>query len=837
MTNIVAGAEVRVNTTTTATYVREPAIAVLTDGSYVVTWEYMGTDRQSRIYAQRYDAAGNPLGTETRVDTPTGAQFYVAEAPAVTALASGGYVVTWETNGFIYAQRYTNAGIAIGAQSHVGTSIGGDQWEPSIAALPDGGYVVTWQQVVANPQGAGSTYIYAQRFSAAGDAIGNQTFVSYSSVGHEQHASVVALQGGDYLVVWESRYADYSSVGIHAHRFNASGEDVGALTFEIKSGAASSVYFPAVAGLADGGYVVVWTAYGDEPYSDGIFAQRFDAAGAAVGEETRVSSHTYLSTDQRIPSVAALADGGYVVTWQSRGQDGDSWGLYAQQYNAAGVAVGEETLINSTTQGNQIQPAVAGLADGSYLVTWASDYGGFGIYSKVFTLNEDPTAPATRRLTLQANTSIIAPIGASDADGDTLTYALKSGGAPTKGTVTFNATLGQFTYAANNNASGSDAFTIIISDGQGGSTEQVVSISITSPVNAPPVISSNGGGASASIKVAENTSAVTTVKASDPEKGAITYSLSGTDAALFKIDAKTGALTFKSAPNYESPADKNKDNVYDVTVLATDSTKLTDTQAIKVTVTNTNEAPVISSNGGGASASIKVAENTSAVTTVKASDPEKGAITYSLSGGADKDLFAINAKTGVLSFKAAPDYENPADQGKDNTYDVVVRSSDGKLVDTQAIRVAVTDISGKTLTGTKSADKLVGTAENDILRGGAGNDRLLGGGGKDVLTGGAGADVFVYTALTDSTVKSLDTITDFSAALGDKIDLSALDAKSATGADDAFVYIGTKSFSGTAGELRFSKGILQADTNGDKVADLTVKVDGAIMLGARNFVL
>ncbi|MFH3478786.1 M10 family metallopeptidase C-terminal domain-containing protein, partial [Xanthobacter variabilis] len=264
---------------------------------------------------------------------------------------------------------------------------------------------------------------------------------------------------------------------------------------------------------------------------------------------------------------------------------------------------------------------------------------------------------------------------------------------------------------------------------------------------------------------------------------------------------------------------------------------LTDTQAIKVTVTNTNEAPVISSNGGGASASIKVAENTSAVTTVKASDPEKGAITYSLSGGADKDLFAINAKTGVLSFKAAPDYENPADQGKDNTYDVVVRSSDGKLVDTQAIRVAVTDVSGKTLTGTKSADKLVGTAENDILRGGAGNDRLLGGGGKDVLTGGAGADVFVYTALTDSTVKSLDTITDFSAALGDKIDLSALDAKSATGADDAFVYIGTKSFSGTAGELRFSKGILQADTNGDKVADLTVKVDGAITLGARNFVL
>ncbi len=108
-----------------------------------------------------------------------------------------------------------------------------------------------------------------------------------------------------------------------------------------------------------------------------------------------------------------------------------------------------------------------------------------------------------------------------------------------------------------------------------------------------PVITSNGGGATASISVAENSTAVTTVAATDPGTPlqTLTYSISGgVDAARFSINSSSGALTFVSAPNFEAPTDSGANNVYDLIVQVSDGT-LTDTQAIAVTVTNVNEAP------------------------------------------------------------------------------------------------------------------------------------------------------------------------------------------------------------------------------------------------------
>ncbi len=91
---------------------------------------------------------------------------------------------------------------------------------------------------------------------------------------------------------------------------------------------------------------------------------------------------------------------------------------------------------------------------------------------------------------------------------------------------------------------------------------------------------------------------------------------------MFTINATTGVLTFIGAPDFETPGDAGGNNIYDVVVRAT-STGGTDDQAIAVTVTNVNEAPVITSNGGGATASISIAENTTAVTTVTSTDPRE----------------------------------------------------------------------------------------------------------------------------------------------------------------------------------------------------------------------
>ncbi len=133
---------------------------------------------------------------------------------------------------------------------------------------------------------------------------------------------------------------------------------------------------------------------------------------------------------------------------------------------------------------------------------------------------------------------------------------------------------------------------------------------------------------------------------------------------------------------------------YDATLRIMSNDPINPSVAVPVTLTLTagNSAPVINSDGGGATASKNVVENTTAVTTVTATDVDLDTLTYSISGGADAALFSINASTGVLTFISAPDFENPADVGSNNTYEVIVQVSDGSLTDTQTITVTVTNI-------------------------------------------------------------------------------------------------------------------------------------------------
>ena len=108
---------------------------------------------------------------------------------------------------------------------------------------------------------------------------------------------------------------------------------------------------PAVAALAGGGFVVTWTSRGQDGSGYGIYGQRYAADGTPVGSEFRVN--TFTTSDQRFPSVTALADGGFVVTWTSNGQDGSDSGIYGQRYAADGTAVGSEFRVNTFTNGNQ----------------------------------------------------------------------------------------------------------------------------------------------------------------------------------------------------------------------------------------------------------------------------------------------------------------------------------------------------------------------------------------------------------------------------------------------------------------------------------------------------
>ena len=200
------------------------------------------------------------------------------------------------------------------------------------------------------------------------------------------------------------------------------------------------------------------------------------------------------------------------------------------------------------------------------------------------------------------------------------------------------------------------------------------------------------------VSIAENSTAVTTVTATDPDVGqTLSYSIiGGADASKFTIDSTTGALSFITAPNFEAPTDAGGNNVYDVIVQVSDGHGGIDTQAIAVTVTERRERLRRSSPRTAAATrrAVSIAENTTAVTTVTATDPDVGqTLSYSIIGGADASKFTIDSTTGALSFVTAPNFELPTDAGGNNVYDVIVQVSDGHGgIDTQAIAVTVTDV-------------------------------------------------------------------------------------------------------------------------------------------------
>ena len=303
-------------------------------------------------------------------------------------------------------------------------------------------------------------------------------------------------------------------------------------------------------------------------------------------------------------------------------------------------------------------------------------------------------------------TNVGPPVAATDSDADTLTYSLT-------GNTRFNinASTGQIRTASgqswNYEGTGNFQVTVTVRDSKdaAGAADTViddtimVTINLTN-VNEAPTITTSATTAS----VAENSTAVLTLAASDVDASDTkTWSVESTgDGGKFAITS-SGALSFSNAPNFEMPTDVGDtagNNTYVVTVKVTDAGGLTDTHMITVTVTNVNEAPEIMTDSGISSA-FDVAENTATsvvIKTFEATDVDAStSLTWSLEGD-DAGDFTITKNSqghGELKFRSVPDFENPADAGANNEYDLTVRVRDNgspRMDDTIVVTVTVTDV-------------------------------------------------------------------------------------------------------------------------------------------------
>jgi hypothetical protein len=327
----------------------------------------------------------------------------------------------------------------------------------------------------------------------------------------------------------------------------------------------------------------------------------------------------------------------------------------------------------------------------------------------------------TASVTVGENSTVVTTVTATDVDaGHTLGYSIAGGADAARFTIS-NST-GQLSfvsapsYEAPADSGGNNVYdvTVQVSDGQGGTDTQAIAVTVANVNEAPTDLALS---ANTVAEHAANGTVVGTVSGSDVDTGDTkTYSLTDNAGGRFAINSSTGQLTVANASllNYESATS------HTVTARVTDSGGLTYDETFTINVTDVNEAaPRITSNGGGATALINIAENSTAVTRVTASDADtRQTLGYSIVGGADAAKFTINSSTGALSFVSAPNYEAPTDSGGNNIYDVTVQVSDGNGgVDSQAISVTVTAVNERPTDLSLSANTIAEHAANGTVVG------------------------------------------------------------------------------------------------------------------------
>jgi hypothetical protein len=239
---------------------------------------------------------------------------------------------------------------------------------------------------------------------------------------------------------------------------------------------------------------------------------------------------------------------------------------------------------------------------------------------------------------------------------------------------------------------------IRVTDADGNFTEGNFTINVINMNDNPPLSPYLLANASSTFSLVENSKSIIDLNATDkdnllePGFNNITYAItSGPDSSRITVTS-TGHLALTPAADFEYADSADFDNIYQANLTLSDGNYSRD-YPIVVTITDADEnAPTITSDGGGADANFSSPENRLIVTQIHATDVETNVFTFSIWGGGDRALFDINSSTGQLFFKTGPNYEHPSDDDTNNLYEVWVRVSDGYSIDEQKLNIRVTDV-------------------------------------------------------------------------------------------------------------------------------------------------
>lgn len=325
----------------------------------------------------------------------TGAEFQInaytegsQTSPVIDVDEQGAFFVAWDSAGQdgdqlgTFGRLFDSLGVPQVAEFQINTFTQGNQRYVAAVATPPDGFVAVWTSETQDGDDEG---VFAQRFTSLGVAEGSEFQINTYTLDDQGVPSIAVQNAGQFVVAWRSDAQDGARGGIFAQRFEKNGTAIG-FEFQVNTFTLDLQAAQSIAALSDGQVVVAWESWTQDGEDSGIFAQRFGSDNSRIGEEFQVS--TYTAGFQMTPDVTFVGDTGFVVTWGEYSRDfprdGDSHGVFARLFDPDGVALSDDFQVNSYTQIQQRYPSVAASTDGDFVLVWGSDGGLVGTKRGVF---------------------------------------------------------------------------------------------------------------------------------------------------------------------------------------------------------------------------------------------------------------------------------------------------------------------------------------------------------------------------------------------------------------------------------------------------------------------
>jgi hypothetical protein len=373
------------------------AVARDADGDYVVVWTQTDASGRNRVYFRLFDRDGTPADLDlngngvidvTEVDNApvmavTTSSVFANDDQQFGSVAmtpDGDFVITWTNtrngNADIYARRFAANGQPLGDAFLVNTITTNDQKWSDVAMDAEGRFVVVWASLA---QEAGSTVpswgIFARRYDENGQAVGAEFQVNTTVVGDQTLPSVSMDYRGNFAVAWQTVVGALDT-DIAVAMYSWSGAVILPETI-VNVGRAGQQTNPDIV-LAPGGSVFAVTWTGLDTQGTGVFAQVYapdPTTGAWVGLPADILVNTTIQGDQRFSSIAMDGVGNFVVAWSGYGTQRDEEdlaesGVFYQRFDRAGNRLGGERRVNQVVAGRQWIPSVASDADGNFIVVY-----------------------------------------------------------------------------------------------------------------------------------------------------------------------------------------------------------------------------------------------------------------------------------------------------------------------------------------------------------------------------------------------------------------------------------------------------------------------------------